>query len=103
MCARLEVVTGSTAAGRAAFARRAWGEAYDALSEADRGVPLELDDLERLATAAYLVGRDDAELWTRTFHECARAGDPARAARCAFMLCFGLFSRGEGAPSPAFP
>jgi DNA-binding CsgD family transcriptional regulator len=91
------VVTGSAAVGREAFARRAWGEAFDAFSDADRRDPLELDDLERLATAAYLVGRDDADLWARTFHECARSGDAARAARCAFLLCFGLFSRGEGA------
>jgi hypothetical protein len=46
------VVTGSTAAGREAFARRAWGAAFDALSEADRAGQLDLDDLERLATAA---------------------------------------------------
>jgi DNA-binding CsgD family transcriptional regulator len=91
------VVTGSTAAGREAFARRAWGEAFDALDAADRRDPLDLDDLERLATAAYLIGRDDADLWARTFHECARLGDASRAARCAFVLCFGLFSRGEGA------
>ncbi len=81
--------------GREAFARRAWGEAFDALSAADGRDPLELDDLERLATAAYLVGRDDPDLWARTFHECARIGDASRAARCAFLLCFGLFSRGE--------
>jgi DNA-binding CsgD family transcriptional regulator len=91
------VVTGSTAAGREAFARRAWGAAFDALSEADRAGQLDLDDLERLATAAYLVGRDDPELWARTFHECANGGDCHRAARCGFLLAFGLFSRGEGA------
>jgi DNA-binding CsgD family transcriptional regulator len=97
MCARLGAVTGSTAVGREAFARRAWREAFDALSDADRRDPLGLDDLERLATAAYLVGRDDAELWARTFHACTHLGDASRAARCAFVLCFGLFSRGEGA------
>jgi DNA-binding CsgD family transcriptional regulator len=91
------VVTGSTAAGREAFARRAWSEAFDALAEADRACPLDLDDLERLATAAYLVGRDDADLWARAIHECSRAGDGPRAARGAFLLAFGLYSRGEEA------
>jgi DNA-binding CsgD family transcriptional regulator len=91
------MVSGTTAVGREAFARRAWSEAFDAFSDADRCDPLGVDDLERLATAAYLVGRDDADLWERTFHECARIGDASRAARCAFLLCFGLFSRGEAA------
>lgn len=91
------MVTELTAVGREAFARRAWSEAFDTLAEADRACPLDLDDLERLATAAYLLGRDDAELWARTFHECIRTDDGPRAARCAFLLAFGLFSRGEGA------
>jgi DNA-binding NarL/FixJ family response regulator len=90
-------VTGSTAAGREAYARKAWGEAFDALSEADRASPLELDDLERLATAAFLLGRDDPELWARTFQACAEDGEGHRAARCGFLLAFGLFARGEGA------
>ena len=38
--------------------RRAWGEAYHALRRADEATPLQADDLERLATAACLIGRD---------------------------------------------
>jgi len=91
------MVTGSTAAGREAFARRAWGEAFDAFAQADGANLLGLDDLERLATAAYLAGHDATELWARTFHECSRTGDVARAARGAFLLAFGLFSKGEAA------
>jgi DNA-binding NarL/FixJ family response regulator len=83
--------------GRAAFARRAWGEAYSQFSAADREAPLGFEDLERLAVAAYLVGRDDdsADVWGRAHHACLHAGDAARAARCAFWLAFGLLNRGE--------
>jgi DNA-binding CsgD family transcriptional regulator len=83
--------------GRESFRRRAWRDAYALLSAADRETPLEPEDLERLATAAYLVGRDDdcADIWTRAHHELLSRGDVARAARCAFWLTFGLLLRGE--------
>ena len=85
--------------GRSAFAAHAWADAYERLSVADRQVPLEPGDLERLATAAYLVGRDDesAELWARAHHELLGRGETGRAARCAFWLAFGLLNRGESA------
>ena len=44
--------------GRESFGRQAWGNAYDQLSAADHETPLELEDIERLAVAAYLTGRD---------------------------------------------
>jgi hypothetical protein len=68
--------------GRASFGRQAWGEAYAQLSAADKEAPLELDDLERLAAAAYLVGRDEdsTDIWARAHHECVRLGDPVGAA-----------------------
>ena len=69
--------TGARARGREAFRRRAWGDAFAELSAADREAPLEPDDLERLAIAAYLVGNDDesVELWARAHHACLRLGD----------------------------
>ena len=53
--------------GRDAFLRCAWTDAYLLLTAADDDEPLQPDDLERLATAAYLIGkdRDSARLWTR--------------------------------------
>ena len=45
--------------GRELFARKAWAESYRLLQAGDRHVPLEPEDLERVATAAYLLGRDD--------------------------------------------
>ena len=83
--------------GRESFGRRAWGEAYARLSEADRDASIGIEDLERLATAAHLVGRDDdcADVWARAHHACLRQGDVPRAVRCAFWLSFGLLNRGE--------
>jgi hypothetical protein len=51
--------------GRECFGRRAWADAFVELSAADRETPLAPEDLERLATAAYLVGRDadSDEVW----------------------------------------
>jgi ATP/maltotriose-dependent transcriptional regulator MalT len=87
-------MTASVDDGRAAFERRAWGAAYAALAgESGLGA----DDLERLAVAAYLTGRDEesARAWERAHHERALAGDPDGAARCAVWLAVGLLLRGE--------
>jgi ATP/maltotriose-dependent transcriptional regulator MalT len=83
--------------GRESFGRRAWADAVAQLSAADRESPLTAEDLERLATAAYLIGRDDegADAGARAHHEFLRRGSVERAVRCAFWLAFGLLSRGE--------
>jgi DNA-binding CsgD family transcriptional regulator len=85
--------------GREAFDRREWEQAYGALRASDRQQPLAPDDLERLATAAVLTGRDeDSEAaWARAYRELAGTGDGTRAARCAFWLGVGLLNRGEAA------
>ncbi len=90
-------MSGAVVQGREAFERQAWADACRQLSAADVEHPLELEDWERLAVAAYLVGRgeDSVEAWTRAHHECVRLGDIARAARCAFWLAFGLLNRGD--------
>ena len=92
-------MAGALVQGRSAFAAHAWADAYERLSAAAREAPLEPGDLERLATAAYLVGREDesAELWARAHHELLGRGETGRAARCAFWLAFGLLNRGESA------
>ncbi|HEX6758626.1 MAG TPA: hypothetical protein VF086_09490 [Propionibacteriaceae bacterium] len=48
---------GGTGIGRArdAFNRQAWRRTYDELSAVAVVEPLEVDDLERLASAAYLA------------------------------------------------
>jgi hypothetical protein len=87
--------------GRECFERRAWADAFVQLSAADREASLGPEDLERLATAAYLVGRDadSEEVWARAHQEWLRLGGAERAARCAFWLALGLLSRGELARS----
>ncbi|MDD7937175.1 LuxR C-terminal-related transcriptional regulator [Actinomycetospora lutea] len=83
--------------GRESFHRRKWQDAYTELSHADADAGLGTADLERLATAAYLVGRDrecDA-LRERGHRECLRRGEDVAAARFAFWLGFGLLLRGD--------
>ena len=48
------------ARARKSFEQRAWADSYRLFEAADREVPLAPEDLERLATAAYLMGREDA-------------------------------------------
>ena len=48
---------GALMRGREAAQRLAWADAHAALSLADQSSPLAAEDLELLATAAYLLGR----------------------------------------------
>ena len=83
--------------GRECFDRRAWADAFAELSAADGEAPLEPEDLERLATAAYLLGRDEdsVQVWERAHHELLRRGDEERAAGCAGWMVFVLMNGGE--------
>ncbi len=86
---------------RSAFARRRWGDAFADLRAAHREGPLDAEDLERLATAAYMIGRDEAceEGWIAAHRAWLGRGDRERAARCAFWQALGLFFRGDLAPA----
>jgi len=83
--------------GRAAFERRAWLDAFTALSEADGAAPLEAADLELLASAASLVGRMDEYLaiLERAHFAYLEAGDGLAAARCAGWLGMTLAIQGD--------
>src|SRR5688572_17200633 len=83
--------------GRAAYGRRAWADAYRALSLADQVRPLDRDDLERMATSAYLTGRDrDFQRILERAHQVnVSVGDQARAARVAFWLGLTALLRGD--------
>ena len=80
-------MTTDVAVGRARdlFEQRAWGEAYEALRAAGTGLELAAVDLERLAVAAYLTGRDDeaCETWARAHRAYVRAEHGLAAVRCA--------------------
>jgi DNA-binding CsgD family transcriptional regulator len=92
---------GSLDRARAVFERQAWGEAYALLSAADRETALGPEDLERLAIAAHLVGRDaeSTGAWTRAHHAFLGRSAVPEAARCAFWLAFGALLAGESAVS----
>ena len=94
-------VTDSLERGRAAFGRQAWGDAYAQLLAADREAGLEPEDLERLAIASHLVGRDaeSADVWARAHHAFLGRGAAPGAARCAFWLGFTSLIQGEPARS----
>ena len=83
--------------GRESFGRRAWGDAFLQLSAAEDEQQLEVEDMERLAAAAYLVGRvdDSVDAWARAHHGWMQAGDDIGAARCAFWSAFVLLNQGE--------
>jgi DNA-binding CsgD family transcriptional regulator len=82
---------------RELYRQRVWSDAYRALSQADRENALDPEDIESLALAAYLTGRDDEYLSVleRAHHAHLDAGQGARAVRCAFWLGFRLLMRGE--------
>lgn len=84
--------------GRAAFDRCAWVETYERLDQVDDATAaMEPEDLERLATSAYLTGHDDesTNAWGRAHQSWLERGDLGRAVRSAFWLGFGLIQRGE--------
>jgi hypothetical protein len=77
--------------------RQGWAEVYARLSAADREAGLGPEDVERLALAAHLLGRDSdsMELWARAHHAFLANGDSRRAARCASLLAVRLLLAGE--------
>jgi len=93
--------TGELERGRDAYAKRAWLDAYEALSGADQAAPLGAADLELLATSASMVGRMDdyLTLLERAHHANLEAGDSLRASRCAFWVGMNLALRGEIGPA----
>lgn len=76
-----------------------WTDVFERLTAADRDDALAPNELERLATAAYLTGRDEdsADAWARAHHEFLDRAEERRAARSAFWLAFQYLMRGERA------
>jgi ATP/maltotriose-dependent transcriptional regulator MalT len=81
---------------REAYDRREWVAAYDGLSDA--GV-LAADDFDRLATAAYLLGRrnDCIAAMQRAYRSHVDGGELAAAVRAASSLAMVLLDGGETA------
>ena len=87
--------------GREAYAKRAWRDAYEALSRADAASPLEADDVELLATSAALVGERDVHhsLLERLHKLRLDAGETEPAAKSAVLLGMNLAVVGEVGPA----
>jgi DNA-binding CsgD family transcriptional regulator len=87
--------------GRQAYERRLWPDTYDAFSRAEEEAPLAADDLELLATAAYMLGRDDEWMsgLERAHHLYLGAGDTRAAVRCALWIGIHSAARGEMGPA----
>jgi DNA-binding CsgD family transcriptional regulator len=85
------------ARAREAYARSAWGEAYRQYAAVRVLAPLDLEDLDRLALAAGLIGHEEegVELRALAHQEALTRGDLSRAAGHAFWAGFFLFSKGE--------
>jgi ATP/maltotriose-dependent transcriptional regulator MalT len=85
--------------GREHYAQRAWADAYRTLILADEADAAGLagEDLELLATSAYLIGRDEEYLRVlgRGYDVYLGRDETIGAARCAFWLGLRLFFRGE--------
>jgi DNA-binding CsgD family transcriptional regulator len=83
--------------GRELYRGEAWLDAYESLSAADKSEPLGPEDLELLATAAYMLGReaDYLGLLERAHRAHRNFGRPVAALRCAFWIGVSLASRGE--------
>jgi DNA-binding CsgD family transcriptional regulator len=78
-------------------ATRTWTEAYESLSSADRSAPLDAEDLERLATAAHMLGRHEEYVagLERAHHAYLDRNERPLAARCGFWIAINLLLRGE--------
>jgi len=107
-CRRIQGVSVDTPAmrralarGRAAYAKGGWREAYDSLRSADAATPLEPDDLELLARAAYMLGRDDEYVrgLERAHYGHLDAGDVPRAVGCTWWIGLSLLMSGDAAPA----
>ena len=99
---KVNVAVNELERGRELYARRAWIDAYASLREADGVAPLAAEDLELLATSAYMLGRDDAVLSSleRAHHALTwMRASALRAARCAFWLGLNFAMRGRMSPS----
>ena len=82
---------------QAAFDRGEWGNAYRGLAPVAAAGELSVDDLDRLATAAYLTGRDEEAFthWARAHQDTAAAGDVIRAVRFGARLASVIGFKGD--------
>lgn len=85
--------------GRKAFQKQAWADAYTFLSSADSDLQVGPADLQKLATAAYLTGKETAcaEIWARAHKGYLDKDEVRQAVDCAFWLGMILIIQGDSA------
>lgn len=90
------ILDGTVDEARAAFARQAWGVARAAFAAA-ADQALTLDDIQRYAIAAHLVGDESAsrDQLTRGYREALERDDVTRAVRFAFWTGHSMIFTGE--------
>jgi DNA-binding CsgD family transcriptional regulator len=79
----------------------AWDDEYRRLAASEAEKPLDVDEIDRLATAAYMTGRDreSFDAWARGHHRCLEEGHPIRATRFGVRLAQALGFTGDIARS----
>ncbi|HEX4733842.1 MAG TPA: LuxR C-terminal-related transcriptional regulator [Thermoleophilaceae bacterium] len=87
--------------GRDAYAKRAWLDAYESLTAAERRETLDAPDARRTSTAALMLGRDDEALaWLERAHQrYLDCGETLPAINCAAWIGMNLAIRGEIGPA----
>jgi hypothetical protein len=82
---------------REAFGRRAWSAARSGYEEASKAGQLTLDDLERYAIAAHLVGNDgeSRDALTLGYREALSREDVTRAVQFAYWIGHSMIFTGE--------
>ena len=83
--------------GRRAYDQHDWSETHSRLRAADAKEPLAAEDLERLAVAEQMMGREDDAVATlqRAYSAFLKRGEILRAARSAGSLVMNLMNRGD--------
>ncbi len=82
---------------RGCHRRQAWADACDAFQAIDRVAPLAIEDLERLAECAHILGRGDeaVALLQRVYEAHVADGTTGRAVRTGFYLWHTLVAKGD--------
>ncbi len=90
----------ATDEARAGSEGRDWGEAYRLLSTVPYA-DLSIEDVDRLATAAYMTGRDETafEVWALAHGDCAQADEIELAARFGLRVAQTMEFKGDIARS----
>jgi DNA-binding CsgD family transcriptional regulator len=94
---RGDVVGGPLESARAAASARRWSDVYEVLDELDRRSALAVEDLELLATAAFLLGhrQECRQVRLRAYQLYLHRGNVRQAARCAARIGLEQLSAGE--------